>query len=154
MQYLFCEVLPFIKQAAPGQLSMTMGCSMGAFHAANLFFRFPDQFDATICLSGVYDAANILGGYMDDLVYLNSPYHCLQHMPEDHPYMALSRRSHMYFCVGQGAWEDELLADTRKLDSVLKAKGIPAFVDYWGYDVSHDWCWWQKQAAYFLGKIL
>ena len=102
----------------------------------------------------VYDAANILGGYMDDLVYLNSPYHCLQHMPEDHPYMALYRRSHMYFCVGQGAWEDELLADTRKLDSVLKAKGIPAFVDYWGYDVSHDWCWWQKQAAYFLGKIL
>ena len=154
MQYLFCEVHPFMKQAAPGQLSMTMGCSMGAFHAANLFFRFPDQFDATICLSGVYDAANILGGYMDDLVYLNSPYHCLQHMPEDHPYMALYRRSHMYFCVGQGAWEDELLADTRKLDSVLKAKGIPAFVDYWGYDVSHDWCWWQKQAAYFLGKIL
>ena len=50
--------------------------------------------------------------------------------------------------------EDELLADTRKLDSILKAKGIPAFVDYWGYDVSHDWCWWQKQAAYFLGKIL
>ena len=154
MQYLFCEVLPFMKQAAPGQLFMTMGCSMGAFHAANLFFRFPDQFDATICLSGVYDAANILGGYMDDLVYLNSPYHCLQHMPEDHPYMALYRRSHMYFCVGQGDWEDELLADTRKLDSVLKAKGIPAFVDYWGYDVSHDWCWWQKQAAYFLGKIL
>ena len=78
----------------------------------------------------------------------------LQNMPEDHPYMSLYRRSNMFFCVGQGAWEDELLADTRKLDGVLHAKGIPAFVDYWGYDVAHDWNWWQKQAPYFLGKIL
>ncbi|MEI3189350.1 MAG: hypothetical protein V8S38_06665 [Lachnospiraceae bacterium] len=69
---------------------------------------------------------------MDDLVYLNSPYHCLQNMPADHPYMSLYRRSDMFFCVGQGAWEDELLADTRKLDGVMHTKGIPAFVDYLG----------------------
>ena len=41
-----------------------------------------------------------------------------------------------------------------KLDAVLKAKNIPAFVDYWGYDVNHDWDWWRRQAAYFLGKIM
>ena len=154
MQYLVQEVLPLMEKENNGQKAMTMGCSMGAFHAANLFFRFPDRFDATICLSGIYDASQVLGGYMDDLVYLNSPYHCLQNMPADHPYMSLYRRSNMFFCVGQGAWEDELLADTRKLDGVLHAKGIPAFVDYWGYDVAHDWNWWQKQAPYFLGKIL
>ena len=148
------EVCPLMESCSDGNRLMTMGCSMGAFHAGNLFFRFPDRFDATICLSGVYDAANILGGYMDDLVYLNSPIHCLPNMPADHPYMALYRRSHMFFCVGQGAWEDELLADTRKLDAVLKAKNIPAFVDYWGYDVNHDWDWWRRQAAYFLGKIM
>ena len=154
MQYLVQEVLPLMEKENKKQKAMTMGCSMGAFHAANLFFRFPDRFDTTICLSGIYDASQVLGGYMDDLVYLNSPYHCLQNMPEDHPYMSLYRRSDMFFCVGQGAWEDELLADTRKLDGVLHAKGIPAFVDYWGYDVAHDWNWWQKQAPYFLGKIL
>ena len=154
IQYLMREVCPLMESCSDGNRLMTMGCSMGAFHAGNLFFRFPDRFDATICLSGVYDAANILGGYMDDLVYLNSPIHCLPNMPADHPYMALYRRSHMFFCVGQGAWEDELLADTRKLDAVLKAKNIPAFVDYWGYDVNHDWDWWRRQAAYFLGKIM
>ena len=154
MQYLVQEVLPLMEKENKNQKAMTMGCSMGAFHAANLFFRFPDRFDTTICLSGIYDASQVLGGYMDDLVYLNSPYHCLQNMPEDHPYMSLYRRSNMFFCVGQGAWEDELLADTRKLDGVLHAKGIPAFVDYWGYDVAHDWNWRQKQAPYFLGKIL
>ncbi len=154
IQYLIQEVSPLMEQYGAGIRSMTMGCSMGAFHAGNLFFRFPDRFDATICLSGVYDAANILGGYMDDLVYLNSPYHCLQNMPANHYYMELYRRSHMYICVGQGAWEDELLADTRKLDHVLKSQNIPAFVDYWGYDVNHDWVWWRKQAAYFLGKFM
>ncbi len=153
IQYLMQEIYPLMKSAGGELLPMTMGCSLGAFHAGNLFFRFPDHFDTTLCLSGVYDASNILGGYMDDLVYLNSPCHCLWNLPEDHPYMALYRRSRMFFCVGQGAWEDELLADTRKLDQVLRAKGIPAFVDYWGFDVNHDWNWWQKQAEYFLRKI-
>ncbi len=154
MQYLIQEVCPLINQYSNNAIGMTIGCSMGAYHAGNLFFRFPDRFDATICLSGVYDASSILGGYMDGLVYLNSPCHCLQNMPADHPYMKLYERSHMFFCVGQGAWEEELLAGTRRLDSILKAKGIPAWVDYWGYDVNHDWYWWKKQIAYFLGKIL
>lgn len=143
-----------MEQFGGGIRSMTIGCSMGAFHAGNIFFRFPDRFDATICMSGVYDAANILGGYIDDLVYLNSPYHCLPNLPADHYYRGLYARSHIFICVGQGAWEDELLADTRKLDRVLKDSGIPAFVDYWGFDVNHDWNWWQKQVAYFLGKIM
>ncbi len=154
IQYLVQEVCPLMADACPGTRAMTMGCSLGAFHAGNLFFRFPDRFDATICLSGVYDTTMMMDGYMDDLVYLNSPCHCLQNMPADHPYMELYRRSHMVFCVGQGAWEEELLAGTRRLDGVLKSKSIPAWVDYWGYDVSHDWGWWQKQSAYFLGKIL
>lgn len=154
IQYLMQEVYPLMKSISGRTDAMTIGCSMGAFHSGNLFFRFPDHFNATICLSGVYDASNILDGYMDDLVYLNSPYHSLLNMPGDHPYMKLYAKSQMFICVGQGAWEDELLADTRKLDRVLKFKGIPAWVDYWGFDVNHDWDWWRKQLAYFLGKIL
>lgn len=154
MQYLMQEVWPLIEQYSGRAKAMTVGCSMGAYHAGNIFFRFPDRFNATICLSGVYDTDSFMAGYMDDLVYLNSPCHSLQNMPADHPYMDLYRQSQMFFCVGQGAWEDELLAGTRRLDAVLKAKGIPAWVDYWGYDVNHDWDWWRKQLAYFLGKIL
>lgn len=154
VQYLMQEVWPLMAQYSSGEKAMTAGCSMGAYHAGNLFFRFPDKFNATLCLSGIYNASSFMGDYMDDLVYLNSPCHCLRNMPADHPYMELFRQSRMFFCVGQGAWEDELLAGTRELDSVLKEKNIPAWVDYWGYDVSHDWNWWQKQISYFLGKIL
>ena len=56
-------------------------------------------------------------------------------------------------CVGQGAWEDEMLADTRALKRILGEKEIPAWVDVWGHDVNHDWPWWRKQMPYFLGKL-
>ena len=36
----------------------------------------------------------------------------------------------------------------------LTDRRMPAFVDYWGEDVSHDWPWWAKQAAYFLPQLL
>ena len=135
-------------------LPIVVGCSMGAYHAANLFFRRPDLFDGTICMSGFYHLNLLLGDYMDDLVYLNSPYDSILNLPEGHAYYELYKRSKIILCVGQGAWEDELLQDTREFDALLKRKGIHAWVDYWGYDVSHDWAWWRKQWVYFLSKIL
>ena len=45
-------------------------------------------------------------------------------------------------------------AGTRELDAVLREKNIPAWIDYWGKDVSHDWVWWQRQIVYFFDKIL
>ena len=52
---------------------MVFGCSLGATHAANLFFRRPDLFDRVLALSGIYDASYGFDGYMDEGVYLNSP---------------------------------------------------------------------------------
>ena len=37
---------------------------------------------------------------------------------------------------------------------VLREKDIPAWVDFWGTDVSHDWPWWQRQLQYFVGHWL
>ena len=111
------------------------------------------MFDTVIALSGLYHAGYFFHDYMDNLVYDNSPLDFLRNMPQDHPYMDLYRASQIILCVGQGAWEDDLLSSTRRMDTLLREKGIPAWVDYWGYDVCHDWCWWQKQLPYFLGKI-
>jgi esterase/lipase superfamily enzyme len=55
--------------------------------------------------------------------------------------------------VGQGAWEAECIRDTRALQAILEAKGIPAWVDFWGYDVNHDWPWWRKMMPYFLSRV-
>ncbi len=130
------------------------GCSMGAMHAGNLFFRRPDLFGGVLALSGLYDGKMFFGDYVDDLVYQNSPNLYLANMPADHPYIAMYNQRTMVFCVGQGAWEDELKESTGWLAHVLWEKGIHAAVDFWGYDVNHDWDWWYKQAAYYIPRFL
>ena len=150
--YIMEELLP---QYLPwDQKAMATGCSMGGVHAANAFFRRPDRFDTLISLSGLFDASHFFHGYMDDLVYANSPIHFLPNMPTDHPWMDLYRQSSIIFCCGQGAWEDEMRVDSHALDVILNEKGVPHWADFWGYDVNHDWPWWKKQLPYFMGHVL
>ncbi len=161
--YIVDELLPEVSGHQAGSAgegngpcgkAMACGCSMGGVHAGVFFFRRPDLFDTMLSMSGLFNADFFFKGYMDDLVYANSPVHFLRNMPEDHPWMDLYRRSRIITCVGQGAWEDDLLAGTRELDAVLTEKNIPHWSDYWGHDVNHDWDWWQKQFPYFMEHIL
>ena len=52
---------------------LAAGLSLGALHAATLFFRYPDVFDALLALSGIYTNEYCFGDYHDDLTYMNSP---------------------------------------------------------------------------------
>ena len=149
--YVVDELVP---EYSRGEKAIVTGCSMGGVHAGNFFFRRPDLFDTMISLSGLFNAQYFFHDYMDDLVYANSPVHFLPNMPADHPWMKLYNQSRIILCVGQGPWEDDLLAGTRALDAVLTQKGIGHWADYWGFDVAHDWCWWQKQLPYFLGHVM
>lgn len=130
------------------------GLSLGALHAATLFFRFPDDFDALLGLSGLYSNEYYFGGYHDELTYANSPQQFVKNMPSDHPYLQKYHEGKIILCVGQGAWETETLESTRYFGEVLHAKGISAWIDIWGTDVAHDWDWWYKQAAYYLPVLL
>ena len=159
MRYITQEVVPFMQQRArerngwegdPGLLAY--GASLGAIHAANLYFRFPWLFDRLLALSGIYTADYGFDGYMDEMVYRNSPEHYLRDMPWGHPYIEQYNRNKGVICVGQGPWE--IPDSTRKIDAALRDHGIRLWVDYWGYDVEHDWPWWYKQCAYFLPYLL
>ena len=62
------EMVPTIRHLSGlrngfDQPIMTFGCSMGAMHAANLFFRRPDLFDAVFAISGLYDSRLFFGNY-------------------------------------------------------------------------------------------
>lgn len=152
--YVMEEMMPRIYEISGStEKLMTTGCSLGALHAANFFFRRPDVFDTVIALSGLYQADYYFKGYCDDLVYANSPILFLENMPADHPYIELYNEGRMIFCVGQGAWEEELFDNTKKLQGILERKGIHAWFDYWGHDVNHDWPWWFRQMNYFLGHL-
>lgn len=150
--YVTDELVP--KYLREGERALTTGCSMGATHACNFFFRRPDLFCGMIALSGLYDTDYFFFDYKDDLTYANSPIEFLRNMPEDHPWMDLYRNSAIIFCSGQGAWEDEMREDLNELHVVLEEKGIEHWADYWGYDVNHDWPWWRKQLPYFMEHII
>lgn len=159
MQYIVTEMVPFMQGMArdyngwnyePGV--MAFGCSLGATHAANLFFRFPDQFTSLLALSGIYTSEYGFGSYMDEVVYQNSPVHYLANMPASHSYVAKYNRNRGIICVGQGAWE--IPDTTRRLQQIFQEKGIHVWVDFWGDDCEHDWDWWYKQVTYFLPKLL
>jgi esterase/lipase superfamily enzyme len=148
------EVIPFIRQHSGDtkQMFMTTGVSMGAYHAVNFFFRHPDIFDTVIALSGLYSLNHFIGEYMDENVYFNTPLAYLPNL-DDPWYLEKYRESHLIVGVGQGPWEDEMLADTLALKQILEQKGIPHWIDIWGYDVNHDWPWWHKMLPYFLDTL-
>lgn len=159
IRYITHELAPYIhsvvnerngRTGTPGIIAF--GCSLGATHAVNLYFRFPELFTGLLALSGIYSAAYGFDDYMDDVVYLNSPVHYLANMPAGHPYIQQYNCNHGIICVGQGPWE--IPDTTRWLDDICRAKGIDIWVDYWGHDCCHDWPWWYKQVAYFVPKLL
>ena len=126
--------------------------SLGATHAVNLYLRFPYLFDGCLALSGIYTAKYGFGDYMDEVVYQNSPVDYMANFPTDHPYMDLYRSRKAVICCGQGAWEQP--DTTRQLKQIFEQKGIPVWVDLWGYDVKHDWDWWYQQVVYYMPYIL
>jgi esterase/lipase superfamily enzyme len=153
-RYITQEVIPFARRhcGSDDHKLLTAGCSMGGYHAGNFFFRHPDVFDGMICLSGLFQLHMFVGDYSDETIYFNSPLYFLPDLA-DPWYLDRYRQSHIIVCVGQGAWEEPMLADARALQRILEAKNVPAWIDFWGHDVNHDWPWWRKQLPYFLGHI-
>ena len=91
---------------------------------------------------------------MDELLYNNCPVCYLSNMPQDHYYINMYNQRKILIVVGQGAWEGPLLESTRRLESVLRYKQIQARVEYWGYDVDHDWHWWFRMCEHYVPQLL
>ncbi len=151
-RYVTAEVVPFARDLTGWSTAWATGASMGGYHAANVLFRHPDLFDGLIAMSGLYQLGLFVGDDQSEGVYLNSP---LRYLPNltDPWYLDRLREARIAIVAGRGAYEDDMLADTRALRDVLAAKGIPAIVDEWGEDVNHDWPWWRKMLPYYLDRL-
>lgn len=153
-RYMMHEFLPHVRHQSQWNAPvMATGCSMGAFHAMNFGLRHPDVFDVVVALSGVYDARFFTQEYYGDpVVYFNSPLDYLYHQ-HDEWFLSRYRQNHYIAAVAQGAWEEQHIADTRRLQAAFGAKGIEAWFDYWGHDMPHDWTTWRLQMPYFVEKL-
>ena len=153
-RYITEEVLPLIRNDNEEQFArpITTGASLGAYLAANEYFKHPDLFKGTIPMSGSYDIRSFLDGFYDDNVYFNNPVDYLSKLDDDHYLPILRQADSIYIMTGQGSYEDP--DRSKQLSGILKSKGIPHTLDLWGGDVDHDWPWWRKMLPHVLGKML
>lgn len=147
--YVEEEVVPFIRtHTSPNTPIITSGASLGALHAANLYFRRPDLFAGTIAMSGVYDLTAYTKGYYDEDVYFNSPIHYLPNLEDNHYLPRLRNANHIHILTGSGDYEDP--DASRSLSGILSSRGIPHELDVWGWDMRHDWPTWRAMLPYYI----
>jgi esterase/lipase superfamily enzyme len=152
-RYVVEEVLPLIRvdTGDPHARPVTTGASMGAFLAANTYFRHPDLFRGVIAMSGSYDVRAYFNGYHDDNVYFNNPASYLPSLNDEYFLPILRHANAIVILSGQGAFEAP--DRSRQLSQILSAKGIPHKLDLWGHDVDHDWPWWRKMLPFYVDKL-
>ena len=150
-KYIEEEVAAFINEHCRGNVPiLTTGASMGAFLAANAFFRKPGLFAGVIAMSGIYDLRHFTGDYFDDNCYFNSPVDYLSNIT-DEKILEVLRRKSIIIASGQGPHEDP--DESKRISYILHSKEINHWLDLWGYDVPHDWPTWRKMLPYYLDNI-
>ena len=151
-------VLPWLlDQVGGGQEVITVGVSLGAYHAVHLTLQRADVAPLAIGLSGNYDPSTWNGwGELGDATYFANPTAYLANMEGGHLQWVRSRVS-VLLVVGQGAFEESptrALSSTRAFADLLERKGIRHDLDVWGHDSAHDWPWWQRQLAHHLPRFV
>jgi esterase/lipase superfamily enzyme len=151
-EYVLNEVMPLMQQKNPYPCTILHGCSLGAFHAANLAFRHPQHFQKLVALSGRYDLTlsveafqDLLGGYYNEDVYFHTPSHFLVNLHCDWRLTHL-RRMDIVMAVGN---EDPFLQNNRQLSDILSAKGVGHQLHIWD-GRAHSAKYWRRMAALYV----
>lgn len=148
------DLVPTIRHDcnSPDMRIALVGCSLGAYHAANFALKYPHIFHYALCMSGRYDLPGLIGFESDSLdVYFNNPLAYAANL-EGGALHHVRNNTHLALVVGLGPWEGVCITETNALADICSSKGISHERDIWGYDSEHDWPWWRKQVVYHLGK--
>jgi esterase/lipase superfamily enzyme len=151
-QYILCEVLPLMNAKKPDNDFEAAGCSMGAYHAANLTLKYPHLFNKLVCMSGRFDLTrpvqyfrDLLDGYHDENIYFNMPRQFVANM-QDEPLLDTIRRIDILMAIGE---TDPFRCDNREFSELLGWKGIKhQFYTWNGY--AHAPKSWRKMAQLYL----
>lgn len=150
--YLLHEVLPFMSSKNRHPCTISSGCSLGAFHAANFALRHPHLFQKLAAFSGRYDLTcsiehfgNLFDGYYDENIYFNTPCHFLPNLNDPWRLDAL-RRMDIVLVIGR---EDPFLDNNRYLSRILWDKGIHHALHEWD-GRAHQGYHWRRMAPLYL----
>jgi len=133
-EYILCEVVPFTQVRNAGSRLVAHGCSLGAYHAANIAFRHPWLFGKVVSLSGRYDLTrafasyhDLFGGYYDTTIYFHTPAHFVPNLADERHLRPL-RSLDIRLAVGQG---DHFIESNHQLSAALWDKGVWHAFDVW-----------------------
>jgi esterase/lipase superfamily enzyme len=152
-QYVLEEVLPFAKGKNPFHSSyVAAGCSLGAYHAANLAFKYPWHFHKMVGLSGRYDLTtsmehfgDLFEGYRDANIYYNMPGQFIPNL-RDGQIICHLKALEIIFVVGE---KDVFLENNRTLSNALWEKGIWNALHLWDGE-SHKAKYWCHMVQLYL----
>src|SRR5213075_2996360 len=114
------EVFDLARRECSTPRVAVCGASLGAYHAANIAFRYPDAVSHLISLSGSFDISSFFDGYHDDNIYFNSPYEYLPNTTDPWKY------NHMGMILVTAEW-DNTLHESLLFSEILNSKGIRHF---------------------------
>lgn len=150
--YILEEVIPLMHEKNAHECVISHGCSLGAFHAANIAFRHPHIFKKLVAFSGRYDLTtpveyfgDLLDSYYDDSVYYNTPTHFLPNL-ECPDRLSHLRNMDITFVIGE---EDPFRGNNEYLSRILDDKGVSHRLQYW-WDRAHRGHYWRQMAPLFV----
>ena len=143
-EFVINEALPFIfGQMGGASPAITAGAALGGYHAANLFFKRPDLFIGTAVADATFDIKHFTGGYYDENCYFNSPVDFLPNLEDEYWLAYLRKTKRLILTTGTG--EGTSPENVRRMSDILKRKGIPHEVEYWGEEWKREPKSWIEQ---------
>jgi len=151
-QYILNEVIPLMYAKNNGGWFEAAGCSMGAYHAANLTFKYPFIFKKVVCMSGRYDLTrqlqdfrDLFDGYHNDDIYFNMPRQFIANLYNDEQLTAI-RRLEIILAVGE---TDPFINDNREFSQLLWQKEIANQLYVWN-NYAHKPRYWKQMVKLYL----
>ncbi len=150
--YILNEVLPFLQAMNPHECLIAHGLSLGAFHAANLAFRYPHLFKKLSAFSGRYDLTlniesftDLFDGFYNEDIYYHTPTHFLPNL--ECPWRLDHLRSmDIILVIGN---DDPFLQNNLYLSSILRQKNIAHQLLIWDHR-AHSCEYWRRMASLYL----
>jgi len=151
-QYIIQEVLPLTRLINNNMFMIATGCSLGAYHAINIAFKYPQYFGKVVGMSGRYDLTaysgtfrDLLDGYHDEDVYFSMPTQYLPNLHDPHHLKEL-RRMEVILAIGK---EDAFLENNKHLSHHLWEKGIWHGLHIWDGE-AHSARYWRQMVKWYL----
>lgn len=151
-EYILREVFPFMTAKNPHPCVIAHGCSLGAFHAANIAFRHPHLFQKLAAFSGRYDLTQgvehfrgLFDGHYSENIYYNTPTHFLPNLncPE---ILGHIRAMDIVLTIGK---EDPFRDNNENLSDILSRKGVAHQIHHWD-ERAHSGFYWRRMAQIYV----